>query len=285
MSTISKARSVISARMHSRFDRRRPWRRLREILAPVLRWLVLSGFLYVFVFPVVFMLTTSIKTLSELNNPSITWISRNPNLQGYRDAFQALGYLDGLRISALTSALAATGQTLMGAAVAYSFARLRFPGRELLFGLLLFSIVVPFQTIMIPQFMLYNRLEWINTLLPLFVPAFFGYGVRQGILLIVYRQFFRGLPYELEDAAYVDGAGPIRTFWQIMLPLAKPAMLVVLLFSLVWTWNDNLVPGLTINDAGLFTLPLRLQVFSQCSTHQHTARTVVKRILSWPRPC
>ena len=167
----------------------------------MLRWAILIEFVYVFLFPVIYIFTTSIKTLSEINNPSVRWVSRAPTLEGYEVATEILGYVDGLRISGWTSVVAAIGTTLMGAMVAYGFARLRFPGRELLFGFLLFTIVVPPQITMVPQFMLYTKLEWTNTYLPLFVPAFMGWGVRGGVLLIVYRQFFRGLPYELEDAA------------------------------------------------------------------------------------
>jgi multiple sugar transport system permease protein len=86
--------------------------------------------------------------------------------------------------------------------------------------------------------------------------------VRGGILLIVFRQFFRGLPYELEDAAHVDGAGPFRIFWQIMLPLAQPAILVVMLFSMVWTWNDNFTPWLVLRDNTLYTLTQRMEIFN-----------------------
>ena len=218
-------RGFVLAAAHSRH-------RLFRVLERVLRWAILIEFVYVFLFPVIYIFTTSIKTLSEINNPTVRWISRAPTLEGYEVATEILGYLDGLRISGWTAVVAAIGTTLMGAMIAYGFARLRFPGRELLFGLLLFTVVVPPQVTMVPQFMLYTRLEWTNTYLPLFVPAFMGWGVRGGILLIVYRQFFGGLPYELEDAAKVAGAGPFRAFWQVMLPLAKPAILVVLLFSL-----------------------------------------------------
>ena len=221
---------------------RRPRRSVGRTLGAILRGLVLSNFVYVFLFPVIFMLTTSVKTVADLNNPLVNWISRNPTVDTYRLAAATLTYFEAVRVSAWTSILAALGQTLVGAMVAYGFARIPFPGRDLLFGLLLFSVIVPLQTIMIPQFMLYSRLEWINTFIPIVLPPWVGYGVRGGILLIVYRQFFRGLPPELEDAAYVDGAGSFRTFSRIMLPLAKPAILVVFLFSLVWTWNDSFLP-------------------------------------------
>jgi multiple sugar transport system permease protein len=246
----------------SGIDTYRIKRKASAFLGTTLRWIVLLGFVHIFVFPLIFMVTTSFKTLSDLNNPIVRYIPRRPTLWGYQVAFEVMGYWQGLRSSVLISVAAALGQTLSGAMIAYGFARLRFPGRDALFALLLFTIVVPVQTIMVPQFILITRLGWNETLLPLILPAFLGFGVRGGVLLIVFRQFFKGLPYELEDAAYVDGAGPFRTFWRIMLPLAKPALLVVVLFSLVWTWNDAIMPWLTIRTVEMMTLTQRLQQFN-----------------------
>ena len=229
--------------------------KLRRHFVTILRWLILLELVYVFLFPMLFMLSTSFKPLIELSNPTVRWIPRNPTADGYVLALEHLNYFRSLPVSIVTSAIAAIGQTLVGAMVGYGFARLPFHGRRLLFGLLLFTIIVPPQMVMIPQFMLYSRLKWMNTYLPLLVPTYLGYGVRGGVLLVVYRQFFKGLPYELEDSAAVDGAGPLRIFWQIMLPLAKPAILAVFLFSFVWTWNDSLGPMMALRDQDLYTLP------------------------------
>ncbi|MCY4090864.1 MAG: carbohydrate ABC transporter permease [Caldilineaceae bacterium] len=229
--------------------------KVRRHLVTILRWLVLLELAYVFLFPVLFMLSTSFKPLIELSNPTVRWIPRNPTADGYVLALEHLNYFRSLPVSVVTSAIAAIGQTLVGALVGYGFARLPFRGRQLLFGVLLFTIIVPPQMVMIPQFMLYSKLKWMNTYLPLLVPTYLGYGVRGGILLVVYRQFFKGLPFELEDSAAVDGAGPLRIFWQIMLPLAKPAILVVFLFSFVWTWNDSLGPIMALRNQDLYTLP------------------------------
>ena len=256
-----------------RSARDRRWRALRRGTGTLIRGLVLSSFVYVFLFPFVFMLVTSVKTVTDLNNPTVKWISLNPTLANYELAMSVYGYVDALRINAFTSIPAAIGQTVIGAMVAYGFARLPVPGRGFWFGVLLFSIVVPLQTIMIPQFLMYNRLNWMNTYLPIVLPPWVGYGVRGGILLIVYRQFFRGLPYELEDAAYVDGAGPFRAFWQIMLPLAKPAILVVFLFSLVWTWNDTFMPSMVLRKLPLFTLSMRLIRFYEILRMQQEGTT------------
>ena len=259
--TVNDSPTVLSTGWLRRSDLPRRWRAAKRTIGLLLRWAVLIEFAYVYSFPVIHVVTSSIKNTAEFDNPVIRLFSRQPTLEGYRYAWLAMGYPAGLRNSFLISTAAVLGQTLVGAMVGYGFARLRFPGRDLLFGILLFTIIVPLQVVIIPQYMLYTELRWMNSFLPLIVPPFFGQGVRAGILLIVYRQFFRGLPYELQDAAYVDGAGPFRAYWQIMLPLAKPAILVVALFSLVWTWNDHYTPFMMLRDIALYTLPLRLNGF------------------------
>ena len=246
-----------------RVSRYRLWRTASRVLGKLLLWVVLINFAYVFLFPLMYMMTTSVKTLTEINNPSIVWISREPSLQAFRLASSIIDYFRGLWISTLISAAAVLGQTCVGAMVGYGFARPRFPGREFLFWILLFTIIVPLPTLAVPLYLFYSKLNLINTFVPLILPPFLGWGVRGGMILIVYRQFFRGLPSELEDAAYVDGASPFRVFWQIMLPLAKPAILVVMLFTLVWTWNDTLLPGLVINDTGAYTLGQRMENYAQ----------------------
>ena len=244
---------------------------MSRVLGKLLLWVVLINFAYVFLFPLMYMMTTSVKTLTEINNPSIVWISREPSLQAFRFASAIMDYFRGLWISTFTSAIAVLGQTFVGAMVGYGFARPRFPGREILFWILLFTIIVPLPTLAAPLYLFYSKLNVINSFIPLIVPPFLAWGVRGGMILIVFRQFFRGLPSELEDAAYVDGASPFRVFWQIMLPLAKPAILVAMLFTLVWTWNDTLLPGLVINDTAAYTLGQRMENYAQLFTQARHA--------------
>ena len=249
-----------------RISRYRLRRNATRVLGKILLWVVLINFTYVFLFPLIYMMATSVKTLTEINNPSIVWISREPSLQAFHFASSIIDYFRGLWISTFVSAAAVLGQTCVGAMVGYGFARPRFPGREFLFWVLLFTIIVPLPTLAVPLYLFYSKLNLINTFMPLILPPFLGWGVRGGMILIVFRQFFRGLPSELEDAAYVDGASPFRVFWQIMLPLAKPAILVVMLFTLVWTWNDTLLPGLVINDTAAYTLGQRMENYAQLFT-------------------
>ena len=250
------------------------------------------NFAYVFLFPLIYMMATSIKTLTEINNPSIVWISREPSLQAFRFASSIIDYFRGLWISTFISVAAVLGQTCVGAMVGYGFARPRFLGRDFLFWILLFTIIVPLPTLAVPLYLFLFEAGTDQYLVPLIVPPFLGWGVRGGMILIVFRQFFRGLPSELEDAAYVDGASPFRVFWQIMLPLAKPAILVVMLFTLVWTWNDTLMPGLIINDTSAYTLGSAWKTMHSCSLRPGIPRPKhgrpaekSARTCSCPSPC
>ena len=154
-----------------------------------------------------------------------------------------------------------------------------FPGRDLLFMFVLFTFIVPPQTIIVPLFILYRELGWIDTFLPFTVPAFFSHGLRGSLLVLIFRQFFKRQPYELEEAAAIDGCSPLRTFAQIMLPLARPALLVVFLFSLVWHWNDYYEPMMYLMKPQNFTVPLRLSILQQgiARAHRRSGGRVVQR--------
>jgi multiple sugar transport system permease protein len=141
---------------------------------------------------------------------------------------------------------------------AYGFARIRFPGRDLWFGIVLFTMMVPYVVLMVPLFVMFSRLHWIDTFLPLTVPYFFGGGAFNIFLL---RQFFRTIPEELADAARIDGCNEFTIYARIMMPLAKPALIAVAIFTFLGTWNDFMGPLLYINSPERFTLAIGLANF------------------------
>ena len=150
------------------------------------------------------------------------------------------------------------GATLSAALCAYGFARLRFRGRGPLFILLLATMMIPGQVTMIPVYIMFKELHWINTYLPLIVPAWFGGGAFSIFLL---RQFFQGIPYEMEEAARIDGCGPLSTWWRIILPLSIPALATIAIFTFMGSWNDFMGPLIYVNDTDKFTLALGLNLF------------------------
>ncbi|MDB5057171.1 MAG: binding-protein-dependent transport system inner rane component, partial [Chloroflexi bacterium] len=156
------------------------------------------------------------------------------------------------------TALAVLGDTLSGAVVAYGFARLRAPGSTVLFFLVLATIMVPFEATLVPQIVLFKTLGWIDTPLPLIVPTFFG----NAFNIFLLRQFFRGIPHELDEAATLDGLGFPGIFWRIILPLSKPALAAVAVFSFVFHWNDLLTPLVYLNTSNKYPVSLALYFFT-----------------------
>lgn len=226
-------------------------------------YLILIDIAFSFLMPVIYMASTSLMTIQDFLDPGVYWIPRAVYWDNFVLSFQSMNYLVGLKNSAITVFFGTLGQIISCSLAGYGFARFKFPGRDFLFMAVLFTFIVPPQTIIVPLFILYRELGWIDTFLPFTVPAFFAHGLRGSILVLIFRQFFKRQPFELEEAAYIDGSGPIRTFSMIMLPLARPALLVTFLFSLVWHWNDYYEPMMYLMRPQSFTVPLRLNILEQ----------------------
>jgi multiple sugar transport system permease protein len=158
----------------------------------------------------------------------------------------------------LITALTMAGVLLTSSLAAYGFARLRFPGRDAIFMVLLSTLMLPYAVIMIPQYIMFKYLGWIDTYLPLIVPHWFGGGIFNIFLL---RQFFRTIPADLTDAARMDGANELRIYGQVILPLAGPALAVVAIFTFINTWNDFLGPLIILSTQSKYTIALGLSSF------------------------
>lgn len=235
-------------------------KRARSLLGQALVLLLLVDVAFIFVIPILRLISTSLMDIMDLYDPTVVWLPRRLALENYTRAFQALQYWDALKNTILVAGGAAVLQTLSCAMAGYGFARFKFPGRDKIFLLVLFVMIVPPHAIIIQLFILVKNLKWLETYWPFLVPSAFGMGLRGALFVFIYRQFFKGMPWELEDAAMIDGAGPLRIFTNVMLPLAQPAILVVFLFSLVWHWNDSLEPSIYLSRAEMFFLPQRLSV-------------------------
>jgi multiple sugar transport system permease protein len=233
---------------------------LQSILGKILTYLVLIAAGYILIFPVIFMISTSLKQFEDLANPLVGWIPQQFSLANYKSILIPMDYWHALFNTLVISLGGAFLQVASTAVVGYGFARFKFPGSSLLFYLVIFTIIVPPQTMAVPLFMLYKSAGWLNTYLPFLVPSTLGMGLRGGLLIFIFRQFFRGLPYQLEEAAWIEGAGFFRTFIKIMLPQASAAILTVFLFSFVWHWNDYFEPIMYLSDAKSYTLGLHLSM-------------------------
>ena len=226
-------------------------------VGPVLSYLVIGLGGVIVLFPFFWQLSTSLKAPADVFTWPPVWLPLPPHFENYSEVASIVPlwlYLGNSLFIALTSIL---GTLLSCSLAAYGFARLRFPGREPLFLLLISPMLLPWAVYIVPQFILFQRLGWYNTFLPMIVPAFFG----DPFFIFLLRQFFLGIPPELEDAARMDGAGFFGAYWRIILPLAAPALGVTAIFRFMWTWNDFFNPLIYLSDQQRFTLPLGLAFF------------------------
>jgi multiple sugar transport system permease protein len=237
--------------------RSRKGRKVRDIATRTLVFLLLSAGGLLFLFPLFWMLSTSFKVNEQVYTTPTVWIPHPIAWENYPNALSRIPFLTFLRNSCITSFIPVIGAVLSASLVAYSFARIQWPGRDVWFMILIGSMMLPGQVTMIPVYVLYARLDWINTFLPLIVPWFFG----GAFYVFMLRQFFIGIPMELSDAARIDGCSHLGIWWRIILPLSKPALATVAIFTFMFTWNDFMGPLLYLSKEHLYTLQVGLLYF------------------------
>ena len=216
--------------------------------------ILLVGVLVIFMGPFFWLLSTSFKTDAAMFRLPPQWVPDPVTLEHYRQAlveFPALRYTGNTLIIVFFSTI---GTVLSCSMAAYAFSRLKWPDRGLIFGIMLATMMIPGQVTMIPVFIMFSKMHWVDTFLPLIVPAFFG----NAFFIFLLRQFFLTLPEELLEAARLDGASEWRVFWQIVLPLSKPALLTVMIFTVLREWNDFMGPLIYLTSEGNRTLALGL---------------------------
>ncbi len=216
------------------------------------------GLSLLFMFPFFWTVMSSLKAVDELYVFPPTLFPSTPQWQNYARVWQEFPYFLWMWNSIFVVILSTLGTIITSSLVAYSFARFRYRGREFIFILTLGTLMLPAQVTLIPQYVLFHRLGWINTLLPLWVPAWFG-GNAFAIFLI--RQFIMALPRELDEAALIDGASYIRIFWQILMPLCKAVIATIAVITFVAVWNDFINPLIYLQLPEKFTLSVGLNYF------------------------
>ena len=243
----------------SRFDAKTIRRRrvLRLAWRYGLIYLLAFGGALVFLVPFAFMVSTSLKTSQELLHWPPRWFPMPWILNNYIEPFRVVPFALYYRNTAIITAAAMFGSLASSSIVAFSFARLRWRLRDALFLLILATMMIPSQVTLIPTYIIFSRIGWVNTWLPLTVPAYFG-GAFEIFLL---RQYMRTIPYELEEAAVVDGATVLQRFWSIILPLTGPALATLGIFSFIGNWNDFMGPLLYLRDVDLMTVQVGLSRF------------------------
>jgi ABC-type glycerol-3-phosphate transport system permease component len=226
-------------------------------------YLLLGLFGFLLAMPLVWLLSSSLKTEGQIFTVPPEWIPSPVKWNNYSEVFRRIPFGRGWWNSTVVTSLATLGQVVSASLVAFGFARLRFPGRNLLFMVLIATVMIPYHVTLIPSYVLFRRLGWLDTFLPLIVPSWLG---GSAFLIFLMRQFYMRLPFELDDAARVDGASIWQIFTHIVLPQSKPAVGVVAIFAFLAHWNDFFGPFIYLNSTDKYTLPLMLRLFQSVET-------------------
>lgn len=232
--------------------------KVKDVLVTIFRLIFLISVGYIIIYPLFAMIAYTIMPHSDILDPSVIWITRAPTFDNIKIAWLSLDYMKGFTQTVLVGVVSALIEVFTCAVAAYGFARFEFKGRGLLFGLVLLTAIVPVQVLSIPLYLNFRYMDFFgltkliggifgnpefvidvtNTPLTFYLPSLFGVGLRAGIFIFIYRQFFIGLPKELEEASWIDGAGPIKTFLRVIIPSSGVVFTTVTIFSIIWHWNE-----------------------------------------------
>jgi multiple sugar transport system permease protein len=243
----------------SRSGRRSDTRKLSRNTKRILTYIVVSALALIMIYPLIWMISASFKPedviFSNLGLSSPQW-----TLQNYTDGWNALDYpFTQFFLNSLIICLGAmVGNVISCSMAAYAFARLRLKFKPFWFALMLGSIMLPAHALIVPQYILFKDLGWINTFLPMIVPKFLA---TDAFFIFLMIQFIRNIPLELDDAAKMDGCGLFNFYWRIIMPLALPALVTTAIFTFIWTWSDFFTQLIYLNDTSLYTIPLALSTF------------------------
>jgi multiple sugar transport system permease protein len=253
----------------------------RATFTTALRWALIALLAVAFLFPFYWTLITALKDKSELLTWPPVWWPANARWWNFVDAWNSQPFATFLKNSVLVTGLSTMGQLLSSSLVAFGFARFDFRGRDFLFMVLLAAMMVPWDVTMIPRYMQFNWLGWINTLKPLIIPAWFG----SAAFIFLLRQFIMSIPKELDEAAKMDGASMFQIYWKIHLPLMLPALILVGTFQFLYAWNDYIGPLIYLNDESTYTLTLGLAQFKGLHATNLTFLAAMAVILCLPPLC
>lgn len=234
---------------------------IAEKVWPFFRFVILFGLGFVILYPLIYMVSCTFRERSDMSDPTVMWIPRHYTLNVLKETIQAMDFWNTLKTTLILNVGCSLVQVISCAITGYGFARFKFKGKGILFGVVIMMILVPTQVISLPlytqfRYFLFGKVSLIDTMWTMYLPALTANGIRSGLMILIFRQFFKGLPRELEDAAYIDGCGPFKTFIRVMVPNAASSFLTVFLFSVVWYWNDYYVSTTFFTDTKTVALML-----------------------------
>ncbi|BBH21401.1 ABC transporter permease [Paenibacillus baekrokdamisoli] len=265
--TIRQMNSELNARLNNRQAQRMKKLILGQhvsdgLLMKTVIYFILAIIAFLYLQPLLYMISTMVKSQSDLIDPVVQWIPQKLHFGNLEDAWRGLKYPEAFKNTMMIALICSCLQVASCAITGYALARLEFPGKTIAFILIIISFLVPPQITIIPLYSIFSKLGVLNTPFVFIIPALFAQGLRGALFIIIFRQFFLTQPKALEEAAKIDGASAYRLFFKIMLPLARPAIIVVFLFSFVWYWNMYYEPSMFLNHA-YQPLSIRLNMLEQ----------------------
>lgn len=236
--------------------------KLIKAVPQIILYVVMFGLAYIFLYPLLYMLVTSLMTNEDLNNSLVRWIPRELHFQNYSLAAFIIDYWSNLKNSVIVTLFSTLGQLISCSMAGYALARFQFFGKRTVMFFVILAMLVPVQTYIVPQYLMYVNMGWLNTFYPMIIPAFFGFGLKGALFIYIFRQFYLGQPKELEESAHIDGCGFIRTFTHVVLPVARSVYIVVLVLALVWHWSDYFEPSMYLSKSNIQLVSMRLTVIT-----------------------
>ena len=232
---------------------------ITQLIVNLFSYVLLIALSGIFLAPFIYMVGGSFMSAQDLADPNVQWIPTHIVTENYRYAYMTLNYLPRLAFSFGMSAIAVFGQVLSSAFVGYALARFRLKLNGLLFTLVILSLIIPPQTIIVSQYLMFSSWGMSNSWWPIILPCFFSLGLNGGLFVFIFRQAFKGMPKELENAAMIDGLGFFRAFLRIILPSASSSLLITSILSFIWQWNNYFEPSIYIRNKSLFSLTMMLE--------------------------
>ena len=231
---------------------------LQKIVVYVL--LIVIGF--IFLYPLIMMIVTSLKSDNDLMDTSITWIPTSLEFANYKVAFCEISYIKSLYKTMIVVTIPSLLNTIIALLTAYGFSRFKFPGKNLLFGVMLATFIIPSALTKIPQFVWYSKMNLIGSIFTYIIPSSLGQGLNEAIYILILFSMFNQIPKQLEEAAKIDGATSLGVFFKVAIPMIIPGIITVFLFSFVWYWNDSATAAMYLGRAGKdnwATIPVMLE--------------------------
>jgi multiple sugar transport system permease protein len=230
-------------------------------------------------YPLIWLLSSSFKHSQDIFRDQGLW-SESFTMFNYIHGWQGIAntpFYVFFQNSLIISGLAIIGNVISCSLAAYAFSRLRFSFKKVMFAFMLLTMMLPFHVVLIPQYIMFNQLGWVNSFLPLTAPKFFA---TEGFFIFLMVQFMRNLPKELDQAATVDGCGPVQTYWRLILPLSLPALVTTAIFTFIWTWNDFFSQLIYLSDVTKLTVALGLRLFLDSTSESQWGAMFAMSVLS-----